>query len=52
MNNESKTKRHQNEHPTVKKLIELTQKAKQKDGRSYSKNPEECPIIKDLHKSI
>jgi hypothetical protein len=36
--NESKTRRQNSEHPVIKKLLELTQKAREKSTHS-SKNP-------------
>ncbi len=54
LQNESKTKRHAMDHPIIKKLMDLTEKAKQVHPRS-SKNPEESrrgSSIKDLHRSM
>jgi hypothetical protein len=53
LTNESKSKKSSTEqHPALKKLMELTQKARMKDSPSQLKNPEEVPVAKELHRSM
>lgn len=52
--NDTKTRRQPSEHPVLKKLMDLTQKAKEIKSKP-SKNPEEGrrkSSIKELHRSM